>query len=153
MSMRTIEREIVGAFIFSSDNKILLGHNKKGGVYQDQLVVPGGGIDESESKLDALKCEILEETGIDTTNAIITEVDEISVGESEKILKDTDERVLVKMRFYDFKIQLNDNSQQIKLIFEDDYADAAWYTPEELIKVETQVGPATKATLRKLRLV
>lgn len=153
MSMRTIERDIVGAFILSSDEKILLGRNKKGGVYQDQLVVPGGGVDEGESKLDALKREILEETGIDTMSAIITELDGISVGESEKTLKDTDERVLVKMCFYDFKIRLNDSSQQVRLTFEDDYADAAWYTPEELAKVETKIGPATKATLHKLGLI
>ena len=30
--MRTIEREIVGGFIFSKDQKVLLGKNRKGGV-------------------------------------------------------------------------------------------------------------------------
>lgn len=149
--MRTIERDIVGAFIFSADNKVLLGHNKKGGVYQNQLIVPGGGIEDGESHLDALKRETLEETGIDITNATITEIEGISVGESEKTLRDTNERVLVKMNFYDYKVQLMQESAQVKLMFEDDYAEATWYTSDELAK--EVVGPATKSTLQKLSFI
>lgn len=151
--MRIIERDIVGAFIFSSDEKILLGHNKKGGVYQDQLVVPGGGAEKGESKLSALRREVLEETGINTNNADIVEIEGISVGESEKTLRDTGERVLVKMCFYDFKIQLNHRSSQINLRFDDDYAEADWYTPEELGKIKAKIGPATKATLHRLKII
>ena len=146
--MRTIERDIVGAFIFSSDNKVLLGHNKKGGVYQNQLIVPGGGIEEGESKLDAVKRETLEETGIDISGATIIEIDGVSVGESEKTLRDLGERVMVKMNFHDFKVQLGSQAQETEMRFEDDYAEARWYTPEELSKAE--IGPATKATLEKL---
>lgn len=151
--MRTIQRDIVGGFIFSADGKVLLGHSKKGGVYQDQLIVPGGGVEEGESKRDALRREMLEETGIDITKATVTEIDEISVGESEKTLRDTGERVLVKMRFHDFIVQMHDNSNQIKLTFEDDYANAMWYTPAELAKLKATMGPATKATLRKLNVI
>jgi 8-oxo-dGTP pyrophosphatase MutT (NUDIX family) len=149
--MRTIERDIVGAFIFSSDKKVLLGNNKKGGVYQDQLVVPGGGIEEGEPKLDALKREILEETGIDISDAVVTEIDKVSVGESEKTLRDTGERVLVKMRFHDFKVQLHDISSQVELKFEDDYEAAKWYTPDDLAGLE--MSPATKETLQKLGFI
>ena len=149
--MRTIERDIVGAFIFSADNKVLLGHNKKGGVYQNQLVVPGGGIERGEPRLDALKRETLEEIGIDISDATITEINGVSVGESEKTLRETGERVIVKMRFYDFQVQLNSESKETALRFEDDYAEAAWYTPEEL--TEAEMGPATKATLQKLNFI
>ena len=149
--MRTIERDIVGAFIFSADNKVLLGHNKKGGVYQNQLVVPGGGIERGEPRLDALKREILEEIGIDISDATITEISGVSVGESEKTLRETGERVIVKMRFYDFQVQLNSESKETALRFEDDYAEAEWYTPEEL--TEAEMGPATKATLQKLNFI
>ena len=149
--MRTIERDIVGAFIFSADNKVLLGHNKKGGVYQNQLVVPGGGIERGEPRLDALKRETLEEIGIDISDATITEISGVSVGESEKTLRETGERVIVKMRFYDFQVQLNSESKETALRFEDDYAEAAWYTPEEL--TEAEMGPATKATLQKLNFI
>lgn len=41
--MRTIYRDIVGGFIFSKDGKILLGQNRKGGVYEGSFVVLGGG--------------------------------------------------------------------------------------------------------------
>lgn len=149
--MRTIERDIVGAFIFSSDAKVLLGHNKKGGVYQDQLVVPGGGIEEGESKSNALKREILEETGIDITDAVISEIEGVSVGESEKTLRDTGEKVLVKMQFHDFEVQLGVNSSEVELKFEDDYEAAQWYAPEELVNAE--MSPATMATLRKLEFI
>lgn len=149
--MRTIERDIVGAFIFSADNKVLLGHNKKGGVYQNQLVVPGGGIERGEPRLDALKRETLEEIGIDISDATITEINGASVGESEKTLRETGERVIVKMRFYDFQVQLNSESKETALRFEDDYAEAEWYTPEEL--TEAEMGPATKATLQKLNFI
>lgn len=149
--MRTIERDIVGAFIFSADNKVLLGHNKKGGVYQNQLVVPGGGIERGEPRLDALKRETLEEIGIDISDATITEISGVSVGESEKTLRETGERVIVKMRFYDFQVQLNSESKETALRFEDDYAEAEWYTPEEL--TEAEMGPATKATLQKLNFI
>jgi 8-oxo-dGTP pyrophosphatase MutT (NUDIX family) len=149
--MRAIERDIVGAFIFSADNKVLLGHNKKGGVYQNQLIVPGGGIEDNESKLDALKRETLEETGIDISDATITEIDGVSVGESEKTLRDTGEQVIVKMRFHDFQIQLRSNADDTELSFEDDYAEAMWYTPEQL--TATEIGPATKATLQKLNFI
>ncbi len=40
--MRTIQREIVGGFIFSKDGKVLLGKNRKGGHYEGSYVVPWG---------------------------------------------------------------------------------------------------------------
>ena len=72
--MRTIHRDIVGGFIFSKDNKLLLGKNRKGGVYEGSFVVPGGGIEEGETKEIALQREMKEETGIDTNNASITQI-------------------------------------------------------------------------------
>lgn len=146
--MRTIERNIVGAFIFSSDNKVLLGHNKKGGVYQNQLIVPGGGIEEGETELAAVKREVIEETGIDISDAEITRIEGTTSGESEKTLRDTDERVVMKMTFHDFKVQLPLESNEVSLAFDDDYAEAHWYTPSDLAQAE--IGPATESTLRKL---
>ncbi|MBX6334015.1 NUDIX domain-containing protein [Candidatus Saccharibacteria bacterium] len=61
--MRTIKRDVVGAFIFSSDNKILLGKSRKGGVYHGTWMVPGGGIEEGETMRDAVIREIREEVG------------------------------------------------------------------------------------------
>lgn len=149
--MRIVERDIVGAFIFSSDDKVLLGHNKKGGVYQDQLIVPGGGIEPDETKEDAVVREVFEETGIDVSEAQVEQIEGYSTGESEKTLRDTGERVLVKMRFYDFKVTLGRTAGEVALVFEDDYAAADWYTSDELSGL--LIGPATKSTLAKLAFI
>ena len=146
--MRTINRKIVGAFIFSSDDKILLGHNKKGGTYQGMLVIPGGGIEEGETELEAVKREILEETGVNLASATITQLDNVATGESEKTLKDTNEVVLMKMQFFDFTAKLNETADQVSLRFDDDFGDAQWYSAEELRNA--QIGPNTKLTLQKL---
>lgn len=147
-AMREVNRDIVGAFIFSSDGKVLLGHNKSGGVYQDQLIVPGGGIEEGESHAEAIIREVKEETGIDVSTATIEAIDGFSTGESEKTLRETGERVVMKMRFYDFKITLSEPAVDVALAFDDDYSHANWYTPDELHGKD--IGPATKATLEKI---
>lgn len=149
--MRIVERDIVGAFILSSDDKILLGHNKKGGVYQDQLIVPGGGIESGESRLDALGREVMEETGINIAGAVVEEIEGHSTGESEKTLRDTGERVLMKMSFYDFKVMLPLLANEVVLKFEDDYSYAEWFSSEELDG--RPIGPATKATLEKIKFI
>lgn len=149
--MRIIERDIVGAFIFSSDNKVLLGNNKKGGTYENQLVVPGGGIENGETELEAIKREVLEEIGIDISDAQISQIDKISTGESKKTIHETGEEVLMKMRFYDFKVSLADESKNIKLKFEDDFEKADWYTAKELNK--KAIGQATEKTLRKVGFI
>lgn len=146
--MRTIQRDIVGAFIFSADGKILLGHNKKGGTYQGQLVIPGGGIEENETLKAAIKREILEEIGLDISNASINQLRDVASGESQKTLKNTNETVLMKMRFYDFVVKLTENSESITLSFEDDFGDADWYTADDL--TNASIGPNTKAVLQKL---
>lgn len=96
-------REIVGAFIFSNDDKVLLGH---GAVYGDHWYVPGGGIEdqdkaptEAQTRRNALIREILEETGIDIRNETITQLPGVQTGQSEKVLRDSGERVLVEMTF------------------------------------------------------
>jgi 8-oxo-dGTP pyrophosphatase MutT (NUDIX family) len=55
--MTTIYRDIVCALFFSKDGKLLVGmkDSKGGGVYSDCWHIPGGGVDEGEEKLDALK--------------------------------------------------------------------------------------------------
>jgi 8-oxo-dGTP pyrophosphatase MutT (NUDIX family) len=149
--MRTLHRNIVGAFIFSADGKVLLGHNKNGGVYQSQLVVPGGGIEENESNLEALIREVKEEIGLDISQAIIREIEGLSTGESEKTLKDTGERVLMQMNFYDYEVKLSGQSDEITLSFNDDYADAKWYYQSDL--QNASIGQATFATLHKLQYI
>jgi len=97
-----------------------------------------------------VKREVLEETGVDITRAVITQIKDVSTDESEKTLK-TGERVLVKMNFYDFEVRLSVNSELVELRFEDDYADTNWYGADDL--KNTSIGPATKATLEKLHFI
>lgn len=131
LSMRTIYRDIVGGFIFSKDCKLLLGKNRKGGVYEGCFVVPGGGVEEGETKEMALKREMIEETGIDIEGAEIIFIG-TSAGEHEKKLRDTGEVVLVKMAFYDYHINLGFNADEVVVKTEDDWHEAQWFNVSEL---------------------
>lgn len=143
--MRTIHRDIVGGFIFSKDGKLLLGKNRNGGVYEGTYVVPGGGVDEAETREMALYREMLEETGIDIDKAKITSLYESS-GESEKTLRDTNERVLVKMNFYNYSIELTQNAEEVVVTTEDDWSEPCWFTMDEL-KTATLSEPTHKTLI------
>lgn len=146
--MRTIQRKIVGAFIFSNDGYVVLGKSTKGGVYQGHLTPPGGGIDEGESLEDAVKREVLEEVSLDISNAHLELVNDTQEGESEKVLRDSGERVIVRMQFFDFKVTLPYPAEQISVRAQDDFDDARWIPINELPNL-TLTEP-TKDTLRKL---
>ncbi len=148
--MRTIKRDIVGGFFFSKDNKVLLGKNRKGGVYEGSYVVPGGGVDEGETKEQALEREMLEETGIDITEGTIERVN-IATGEHEKTLQDTGERVFVEMTFYDYRVLLKENAHDIAVIAEDDWAEPRWFTAEEL--VNQKLSDPTRRTLQVIGFI
>ena len=134
--MRTIERDIVGGFIISADGKLLLGKNRKGGVYEGLFVVPGGGVDEDETKEQALLREMREETGIDISTGTVQPINQ-STGEHEKTLRDTGERVYVKMHFYDYRIDLLQDADDIVVRAEDDWDMPQWFTVNELRTIET----------------
>ena len=145
--MRTIERDIVGGFIFSQDGKVLLGNNRDGGVYEGSFCVPSGGIEPGETKIQALAREMSEETGIDINRGQIAEVN-LSDGEHEKTLRDTQERVFVKMKFYDFRIDLPYNAQHIEVCAEDDWINPYWFSSDEA-KQQNLASP-TRRTLLKI---
>lgn len=130
--MRTIKRDIVGGFIITADKKLLLGQSRKGGVYKDSWVVPGGGIDDGETKEQALAREILEETGLSIGGAMITGINGDFSGQSEKTLRDTGERVLVDMKFYDFKIELPETADKYGLSANDDLVNLEWVPLDQL---------------------
>lgn len=148
--MRTIHRDIVGGFIFSKDGKFLLGKNRKGGVYEGQYVVPGGGVDENETKEIALRREMLEETGIDIKEAKVTHI-LTSSGEHEKTLRDTGERVLVKMDFFNYRIDLIQNAVEVNAKTEDDWNEAKWFEIDELENIN--MSEPTRNTLIAIGLL
>lgn len=149
--MRTIERAIAGAFLLSNDGFILLGKNKAGGVYQDQWVVPGGGIDEGESAEAAMRREILEEVGVDVTGAAIVYQDDVQTGTSEKTLRDTGERVLVNMSFHDFVVTIDKPASDIPVILEDDFGYAEWVSTDSLS--DKTYSPSTHYRLQAMGLL
>lgn len=150
--MRTIKRDIVGAFIFSSDGKILLGNNRAGGVYENLWVVPGGGVDDGETHEQALIREIAEEIGLDISSAKIEPIQqETHTAQAEKTLRETGERIIADMKFYDFKVTLGIPATEVVLKIEDDFGHAEWFDQQEVSKLN--LATPTRKTLRNLAFI
>ena len=151
MNLRIVQRNIVGAFIFSDDGKLLLGKTIKGGVYAGCWVVPGGGMEPGETETTALIREVKEEIGIDIDDAKIEQIEGVLTGQSEKVLRETSEKVLVDMSFYNFKVTLQEKASAVKLVHEDDFIDARWFAPEEVGSLK--LSPPGIVILQKLSLL
>ena len=133
--MRTLKRDTVAALIFSRDGKLFQGMKgpKEGGVYADCWHTPGGGINDGENKVSALKREVFEETGIDISGYPIELVDDKEHGASEKTLKDTGEKVLCEMTFNVYKVVINDkDAKDIRVNVGDDLVKYKWADLSEL---------------------
>jgi 8-oxo-dGTP pyrophosphatase MutT (NUDIX family) len=141
--MRTIQRKIVSALIFSKDGKILMGKKdpNKGGVYSDVWHIPGGGIEEGETMEQTLEREVFEEVGIDIKPYPKKSINIVGYGTAEKTLQDTGEKVMCEMEFNRFEIKIVDkNADEIKLNLEDDLTEAKWFSKEELSNVKQIPG-------------
>ena len=149
--MRSIEREIVSALIFSSDGKLLqaMKDPSKGGVYLDCWHIPGGGVEAGEDKVDALEREVQEELGIDISPFAITLVDDMGQGESEKVLKETGERVLCRMRFNIYKVVLDIPADQVAVTLDPaEFVEYRWFSLGEL--KDAQLTPPSTALFTRL---
>ena len=131
--MRTINHRIVAVHIVSADGKILFGRkdSAKGGVYPDCWHIPGGGVDEGETDEQAMRREILEETGITVDPSQLRLIDDQGAGESVKQLG-SGEEVLVKMQFSIYVTILDELASEIKITAGDDLVDFMWFTFDEL---------------------
>lgn len=133
--MRTINRDIVSAVIVSKDGKIFLGMKnlQSGGVYVDCWHIPGGGIEEGETKEQALEREIKEETGIDVLQYEPTLIDDSGTGESEKTLPESGEKVLCQMKFYVYRVEIQDKlAEEVSVSLDDDLEKYIWSDVAEL---------------------
>ncbi len=124
----------------------------KGGVYLDCWHIPGGGIDEGEDQKAALIREISEETGIDISSYPIELVDDLGRGESVKTLKDTGEKVVCIMRFYVYKVNINNkNAKEIQISLDDDLVKYQWVTLSEL--KDLKLTPPSVELFKRLHLI
>ena len=140
--MREIHRKIVSALIWSKDWKLLMGKKDPlgGGVYTDCWHIPWGWIDDWESMIDGLIREIEEEIWLDISNITTKELPGPGQGSSEKIMKDTWEKLLCHMEFNRFEIQLDQNHDKIELHLNDDLVEIKRFTKEELKDVNQVPG-------------
>lgn len=148
--MRTIKRDIVGAFIFSADGKLLLGKSTRA-TYEGMWIVPGGGIEQGETKKDTLIREVFEETGLRIADETIQPMDIRLSGTSEKILKDTGERVIGEYEFYNFIVRLKSNASDTQVESADDFSEATWWDVRELLRIP--LSPPTKSSLEFMGLL
>lgn len=145
--MRTIKRQIVTAYIISSDNKLLLGMKDPagGGTYVNYWHNPGGGVEPDETELEAVKREVREETGLDVSQCEIQLIDH-ETGQSPKRQPDGEE-VLVNMKIAVYKISLDQMHNEVKLAAADDLSTLKWFPLEHLSKIDL-TPPAKKLLAR-----
>lgn len=67
---------------------------------------------------------------------------------SEKTLRETGERVIVEMQFYNFMVRLPHVAEAIIVQTQDDFVEAYWADRAEL--VDLKLSPPTVVTLQKL---
>jgi 8-oxo-dGTP pyrophosphatase MutT (NUDIX family) len=149
-----IGRVIVAALIFSKNEKLLMCKKPavSNGVYVGCWQIPGGGVDEGENKLQALIREIKEEIGINISEAKITPVDYKYNGESEKTLKETGERVFVKMDFNAYKVLIFDrNSNEINIKLNDEFTEYKWFGTTDLKDIK--LAPPSILLFKKLKYI
>ncbi len=149
--MRTINREIVVAHVYSKDGKLLVARGSERGVYPGTWKIPGGGVDEGETHAEALVREIKEETTIDASGCPIELVDDNMSGEGEKTLKDG-ERVLAKMKFYTYKVTLSSYSKDTKVVLDpNEFVEYKWVALAELKSL--QLSPPSTELFKRLGFI
>lgn len=132
--MKTINRTIVSALLKSQDGKVLLGKVRKGGVYPDCWHIPGGGVDEGETKEQALFREMKEEIGLDISTYPSKLIRDTDTGEADKTDKDTGETYHVIMQFSVYQIDIHMPAREVEISLHDDLTEYQWVAVTDLKK-------------------
>ncbi|HVY72808.1 MAG TPA: NUDIX hydrolase [Candidatus Paceibacterota bacterium] len=148
--MRTIERDVVAALIFSKDGKLFQAYRTNGNsVYSHKWHIPGGGVEEGEDHTTALVREMQEELQLDISNCPIELTDDQGGGESEKVLRDTGERVFAKMKYFVYKVQLDKNADEVEITLDPyEFETYKWSDLSEL--KEDEVTPPSATLFKRL---
>ena len=122
----------VGALIFNPDGKLFLMKSHK---WKGQYVMPGGHIELGESMEQALKREIMEETGLDIYDIEF-------IGFQEFIFDDT---FWERKHFIFFDYACKTDSTDVTLNSE--AQEYVWIAVEDVLKL--QLDPFTKKAINK----
>lgn len=57
-------------------------------------------------------------------------------GTSEKVLKESGEKVLCEMEFHRFKVVIPLKAEEIETHLSDDLVEVQWFSPEEVVHIE-----------------
>ncbi len=106
---------------------------KKGGVYSDYWHIPGGGVEEDENKIEALKREVSEEVGIDISKAKTMLIDDKGKGISIKKLK-SGEEVECYMQFNVYEVSVPEIADKVSVTLNDDLVKYVWADIQSLGK-------------------
>lgn len=126
------ENKHLGAYgIVIKDNKILL-IKKVTGPYDGKLDLPGGTIEFCERPEDALKRELLEETGINITKYELYDTDSINVEWYQDNIKIRTHHIGIFYKVLEYKNEIKENIEIDSQ--NDDSLGAKFYNIEELTK-------------------
>ena len=117
-------------------------------MWPDCWHIPGGGVEEGETKEEAICRETLEETGIDISAYPLELVDDKGFGTTEKVLRDSGERVIVDMKFTVYKVTLDKDAADVEVKLDDEFVEGNWSTIEETKMLK--LNPPTVELFKRL---
>ncbi|MFB6341114.1 NUDIX domain-containing protein [Saccharicrinis sp. FJH62] len=135
----------VGAVIFNSDNKVLLCKSHK---WNDKYVIPGGHIELGETMEQALKREILEETGLE-----IYDIQLVSLTETvfNKVFHERKHFIFIDFicRTDSNHVVLNDEAEEYKWVDLNDIDkyDIGGFVKKLLVEIRNKKSAYTKEVL------
>jgi 8-oxo-dGTP pyrophosphatase MutT (NUDIX family) len=148
-NMRNIERKIVSIVLLSKDQKILFFEEDPnyGGIFPENLHIPGGGLKDGETLSQGAIRETFEEVGIKVDSGDLELVSDSITATKEKTLE-TGERVIANMTFFDYLVYLDQNTDKYKLTLAPEILKPVWI---DVQKVATaNVTPTLKTLMTKL---